>query len=185
MPKKPDLYIIPGGLTPHFLIGELQLVPATLRNPPFPVTATIVEEDIWRVLSSEPLLHPGNEHPVRLMTDLVSDRPARPGSVLIKKQRWLVIVYDLEQEPSCKEEWVLQALDGILELATTKHIRSLALPLLGCRHGGISRQRSLDLILDRLSGLNSGGYPKRIWLQITADQRDDIQHRLSRRFQRK
>jgi hypothetical protein len=183
--KKPELHIIPGGLTPHFLVGEIRLVPATLRDPPFPVTTTIVEEDIWRVLSTEPLLHPENEHPVRLMTDLVSDRPARPGSVLIKEQRWQAIVYDLEQEPSCKEEWVLQALDGALKSAQTQQVPTLALALLGSRHGGISWQRSLDLILDKLSGLGSGGYPKRIWLQITADQRDDIQRRLSRRFPRK
>lgn len=184
MQEKPDLYIIPGGLTSRFQVGAVQLVPATLREPPFPVPATAVEEDTWRVLSTPSILYSNNEHPVRLMTDLVHDQPARPGTIVMKGRRWLAIVYDLDQEPSCTEEWILQALENILKLARTKRIRSLALPLLGSRHGGIPWQRSLELILDRLSGYGTGGYPERIWLQITADQRIEIQQLLAQRFPR-
>jgi hypothetical protein len=182
MQEKPELYIIPGGLTPRFQVGAVQLVPATLRESPFPVPATVVEEDTWRVLSTPSILHSNNEHPVRLMTDLVHDQPASPGTVVMKGRRWLAIVYDLDQEPPCTEEWILQALENILKSAQTKQIRSLALPLLGSRHGGIPWQRSLELILDKLSGASSRGFPERVWLQITADQRIELQQLLAQRF---
>ena len=157
-----------------FRIGRFEVIASTHRKPPFPVVATLFEEDTWRVLSAETEVRPNYEHPVRLMTDLVFDQPAQPGAVLVRGKRWLAIVYDLDCDPPCREIWVRQALMDALERAATHGIHSLAMPLLGSLHGCISWQRSLALILASLRWSKAPVDPVRVWLQITADQRAGV-----------
>ena len=174
MPRQPKLHVIPGGIMRPFQIGQFELIASTHRKPPFPVIATLFEEDTWRVLSADPEIRPSYKHPIRLMTDLVFDQPAQPGAVLMKGKRWLAIVYDLDCDPPCREIWIRQALMDALERAVTHEIQSLAIPLLGSLHGCISWQRSLALILASLRWAKAPVRPIRIWLQITADQRAEV-----------
>ena len=157
-----------------FQIGRFEVIASTHREPPFPVVATLFEEDIWRVLSADPTVRPNNEHPVRLMTDLIFDKPIQSGTILVQGKRWLAIVYDLDCDPPCREIWIRQALAGTLETTAAHGAQSLALPLLGSLHGGISWQRSLKLILASLQRATAPETPARIWLQITADQRAGV-----------
>ncbi|MGD2082650.1 MAG: hypothetical protein PVF91_06775 [Chromatiales bacterium] len=164
MNRIPHLRLVPGGRHTPVQIAGIEVVSSPAGDPPFPVDTRIVEEDTWRLLSPDPALRPTTEHPIRLMTDLVHDEPAAPGTVLVGRHRWRAVVYDLDRQPICRPEWVAAALGRLLALARERGRRSLALPLLGCRHGPLSWQESLGLLLEALAA--SGPPPERIWVQV-------------------
>ncbi len=159
--------VISGGRHRAHRFGSVTIVAGTHGDPPFQPEVEVLEEDTWRLLSAPADASPAAEHPVRLMTALIDDRPARPGSVLADGRRWLAVVYDLDQDPVCREEWVSQALDELLRTAARRRCRSLALPLLGHAHGGLHWKRSLALLdgaLRNPSQLSPSSL--RIWLQL-------------------
>ncbi|OOZ35794.1 hypothetical protein [Solemya velesiana gill symbiont] len=170
MRDKPKFGIIQGGKMHAFALGPFQIIPSPRREPPFPVTATVFEEDTWRVLSADPAGHPEKEHPVKLMTNMLFDQQAEPGSVLIQGDRWLTIIHDLDTEPTCKEEWIRIALHSAIRTAEERNCTTLALPLLGSVHGCIQWKASLELILDVLTDSRRPGMPAiKIWLQVPSE----------------
>ena len=174
MEMKPRLKILPGYKDRPIRLGSILVTPATTHEPPFPVQASVLEEDTWRLLSAPNVAVPQEEHPVRLMTDLVDDRPALPGKVLIQGARWLAIVHDVERTPTCREIWVHSALKRVLELTAQRHYRSLALPLLGSVYGCLDWRRSLTLIIETLNNAVVFEPTLRIWLLVPAAHRKEI-----------
>jgi len=170
MQSKPDLRIIRGGRGKGIQIGAVQVTPASRAHPPFPVTVQVHAEDTWRILSADISLKETSEHPIRISTDLIEDRAETPGSILIQGNRWLAIVYDLDQQPICHEEWISQALEKLLLMAAEKGITSLRLPLLGTEHGDLLWQQSLEFICKALHRVDKG--PERIWLMVNRRQID-------------
>ena len=175
------LTLIPGLRGRPWRIGDFELVVSPPAEPPFPVQATLLEEDTWRVLSAPPRLPPVEEHPVRVMTDLLDQQPERPGTVLVRGRRWEAIVIDLEQEPVCREAWVGQALQQALREAAQRRLRALALPLLGTRHGGMTLSRSLEILLGVLARHPGGGRPLKLWLQVPAAGLGPVNERIADR----
>jgi len=171
MPTRPDLKIIQGGRDKGIQIGAVQITPASRSHPPFPVTIQVHAEDTWRILSADISLKETSEHPIRISTNLIEDKPATPGSILIQDNRWLAIIYDLDQQTICREEWIAQALEKLLLMAAEKGITSLRLPLLGTEHGDLPWQQSLELICKGLLRVGKG--PERIWLMINRRQIDE------------
>ncbi|RME35185.1 MAG: hypothetical protein D6786_02655 [Gammaproteobacteria bacterium] len=161
------LTLLPGLRGRQWRIGDFSVVVSPRTEPPFPVQAFLLEEDTWRVLSAPVRLPPMEEHPVRVMTDLIGQRPQRPGTLLIRGRRWEAIVVDLEQEPICRQEWVRQASMRALAAAADRRLRTLALPLLGSRHGGLTPARSLQTLLEVLQETPGNGALK-VWLQVPA-----------------
>jgi hypothetical protein len=168
MQSKPDLRIIRGGRDKGIQIGAVHVTPASRSHPPFPITIQVHAEDTWRILSADIGLKETSEHPIRISTDLIEDRPEVPGSILIQGTRWLAIVYDLDQQPICRDEWISQALEKLLLMAAERSIPSLRLPLLGTEHGDLPWQRSLELICKALHDVGKG--PERIWLMANRQQ---------------
>lgn len=178
MEKKPRLQILPGYKGRPIRLGSILVTPATTHEPPFPVQASVLEEDTWRLLSAPNVAVPQEEHPVRLMTDLVDDRPALPGKVLIQGALWLAIVHDVERTPTCREIWVHSALKRVLELTAQRHYRCLALPLLGSVYGCLDWRRSLTLIIETLNNAVVFEPTLRIWLLVPAAHRKEIRQTL-------
>jgi len=178
MEMKPRLQILPGYKGRPIRLGSILVTPATTHEPPFPVQASVLEEDTWRLLSAPNVAVPQEEHPVRLMTDLVDDRPALPGKVLIQSARWLAIVHDVERTPTCREIWVRSALKRVLELTAQRHYHSLALPLLGSVYGCLDWRRSLTLVIESLNNAVVFEPTLRIWLLVPAAHHKEIRQSL-------
>jgi hypothetical protein len=104
-------------------------------------------------------------HPIRVMTELIDQKPLHPGDILTRGNQWLAIVYDLDNSPICQPEWITQSLKRILALTETHKISSMTLPLLGSTHGDLGRDKSLDLMMDTIHQ-HEGTHLKRVILLV-------------------
>jgi len=166
--KRPRLRLIRCDSCHKIPFGAVTIVAAPKDVPPFMVDAVAAEEDTFLALSAEPKACENNEHPIRMMTKVIELRPEPPGKILVKGKdplQFLAIVHDLNQEPSWKEEWVSNALEGILREAERRRISSLALPMLGTRYGSLESKCFLMLLRNALER-NPPKNLKRIWLII-------------------
>jgi hypothetical protein len=121
---------------------------------PFRMDAVVVEEDTALILSAEPHLSLRSEHPIRLMTDMVAQRFADPGSIVVKKTASLclcAIVHDFDQDPSFKDQWVTSAIDESFVKCQEYGIRHLTMQVLGATYGPRSLDWFLELLNQRLS----------------------------------
>ena len=164
MPSRPNLHLIRGGRGNAVQVGPSLITPGTSTRPPFPVTVQVHAEDTWRILNAAPVLPESSEHPIRAMTDLIDQQPLSPGSLLTLGNRWLAVVYDLDRQPICQEEWISQAVARVLVTAADRGIDALRLPLLGSEHGDLPWQHSLASICKALQATDQG--PKHIWLLV-------------------
>lgn len=128
---RPRLNIVPGGREP-VLFGAIEVYVAPPAHPPFSPTTQVLEEDTALVTSAPAVIRDRPEHPVRLMTDAVFQTVYPPGLVLTRgRRRWLAVVYDFEQEPICRAQWVQRAWHGIYQQTRHYGVASLSVPLLG------------------------------------------------------
>lgn len=177
---KGSLRLIRGGRD-ELRFGTLRVAVASRDSAPFPVEADVVEEDTWQVLGATPEVTLSTEHPVRVMTELLSAAPIPVGSVVTregKPLRLVAVVHDLGQEPSCCIEWVEAALGEILRIAEARSLRSLSLPLLGVRHGRLPLAGFIRL----LAGLLREPAPRslrRLWLVVPEEMRDEVRSLLA------
>jgi len=166
--RRPELRLLPGGRE-AILFGAL-LLRLTSEPASPPAAARVVEEDTWQVLSADPRLRPPGEHPVRVLTGLLTAEPMTPGSLLPFRddpRRLLAAVYDFDRHPYCRPEWVASCYAALLRLAADRRLSSLVLPLLGLRHGGLPVTAACDLLLTALATAPPGPL-RRLWLVVPA-----------------
>jgi hypothetical protein len=133
--------------------GTLRVAVAPPESAPFPVAAEIVEEDTWQVLGAGPDVEFPTEQPLQILTEVLSAQPLPAGSVVVREVvplRLMAVVYDLNQEPSCRPEWVAAAIGEAFRIAEERAIRSLSLPLLGVRHGRLSTADFIHIMTDTI-----------------------------------
>lgn len=111
-------------------------------EPPFEPEAVVREVDTWLVLSAAPdLVEPpdgGAPDPADLLRGADAYEPRTPGSVVVREGTFLellAVVHDLDREPSCRPEWVDEALERVMEELHARGAGSVALPVLGAVHG--------------------------------------------------
>ena len=151
--KRAGLRLIQGGLQCRIRFGPIQIIAAPQNSAPFGVDALAVEEDTWLVMSAEPKIGDLQEHPIRLMTDLLKSQPKSVGTVVVRGRnpmRFMAIVHDVNQDPTCREEWVQCALNEIFREAEHRKLRALGLPLIGTLHGKLLTQRFAGLLSQAL-----------------------------------
>ena len=93
------------------------------------------------------------------MTALYEDEGHALGTVLVKGRRpyrLLAIVHDLDQDPTWREEWVVDALATVLQQCDTLGVRELALEPLGTKHGELPRRRFRELLDNALANAPVG-----------------------------
>jgi hypothetical protein len=166
----PRLRLVRGGRNGSRL-GPLRVVAAPPEEPPFAVAATVVEEDTWLVLSAEPDIKPSADHPVRIMTELLEAEPLAPGSVVAGSKaplQLLAVIYDLGQEPICRPEWVASALGEVFRITEEQNISTLALPLLGIRHGRLPVNVFLDIFANSIRETPLS-HLRKVWLSTEAE----------------
>jgi hypothetical protein len=173
------LRLLRGGRGP-VRVGRLMVTVAPAETPPFPVAATVLEEDTWLVLSAPPEIRPPAEHPLRLFTELITAEPLAPGSVVVENGeplRLLAVVYDLGAEPSCRPEWVTAALAELIRAAAERKLASLALPLLGVRHGRLPLAVFVSLFVLAIRE-GAPGSLKKVWLAAPAEMAAEVRRLL-------
>ena len=119
-----NLKLIRGGLHCEMSFGSVRIVAAPEDNPPFSIDAMVYEEDTWLIMSADTKVCEPEEHPIRLMRDLMNARPEPVGRVLVKGKnplRFLAVVHDVDQDPTWKEEWVEKALVNIFQDIKSYH----------------------------------------------------------------
>jgi hypothetical protein len=172
MKKKQDLRpkfkLIQGGCRPEVTLGSVRIVAAPEDRPPFPVEAVVLEEDTYLVLSAGWGQIESDDHPVVILTEALEAQPEEPGSVVVHEDsplRFLAVVYDLDQEPSWREEWMERALEGIFREAERRRLQTIALPFMGTKHGSLGKERFL-LLFRKFLERNRSPYPLRVWLTL-------------------
>ncbi len=151
-------------------IGSVQIFVGPENISPYMVDAVVFEEDTRLVLSADPEVTLVKEDKERVLAEAIATPPEKPGSLVIKNGvplQVLAIIHDLNREPTWKEEWVASALDEILREARTRKLQSIALPLLGTRHGSLEKKKFIALLRQALER-NKPVYPKRLWLVAAA-----------------
>jgi len=150
------------------VIGNTGVTTSPPDAAPFTVQAVVEEQDTGLILDIEPVLRPPRESYPALVRGMQQQRQRTPGEVLARRGkplRFLAIVHDLGQDPSCREEWITGALDNVLRHCVQYRIRSLALPLLGSVHGRFNGMRFVRLLRKALREHNLP-YPGRLWLIV-------------------
>jgi hypothetical protein len=145
------LKVIKGSKHRSFRLGEISIVPASESNAPFSTAIKVVEEDTWLVLSAKPVLREEEAHPIRVMTDLVEQEALSPGNVLRKGANWKAVIYDLDQEPICRTEWIERAMHQILDLADEHDKKTISLPIFGVQHSRLTIAQSLDAMIKAIT----------------------------------
>ena len=139
----------------------------TLRSDlkaPFDFQALVIEEDTARVLSADTSIRIYDEHPVRLMTSLLDQKPESPGTIVTRGTSpycFYAIVHDFDQYPSFKEDWVSSAINLALEKCAELRIQHLAMQVLGSTYGTQSEGWFIDLLTTHISDQHLE-FPRRI-----------------------
>ena len=170
--KRKNLRVIEGRLRRELTWPRLRIVASPQTSPPFAVQAVVIEEDTWLILSAEPKIAGPEEHPIRLMTDLVNTEREKVGTVRVKEGhplQFLAIVHDVDCEPTWREQWVQSALVEVFREAEKRELSAVALPLLGTRHGRLQPLRFAELLAAALLGTKLN-HLKRLWLVAPTDQ---------------
>jgi len=173
-PGRPALRLLPGGRE-AIRLGSLELHLTPESEPP-PAAARVVEEDTWQVLSADPQLRPPAEHPVRVLTEALAAEPLSPGRVLPRRgdPRWLrAVVYDFDAYPCCRSEWVSACYAALFRIAAERPLPSLAVPLLGFRHGRLPTAVACDLLLTALAKASLRPL-RRLWLLVPEEAIGEI-----------
>jgi hypothetical protein len=168
--------IIPGGLHRKIAFAPVNIIASPENSAPFAVEALVFEEDTWLVMSANPTICEPEEHPIRLMTELIEAEPESVGSLRVKNgnpMRFLAIVHDVNQEPTWKEAWIEDALISVFREAEQRKLSAIGLPLLGTRHGRLEKSR-LAAILGRVLKQTGFRHLKRIWLIVEPQNNTDF-----------
>jgi hypothetical protein len=109
----------------------------------------VIEDDTCRALGADPGFIEPRDSLWNLRMNVTHSTPYPPGSIVPvsgKPKEIIAIVYDLNQSPICREEWIMEALKGILLWVDERQLGILIIPVLGARYGGIHFNRFLDML---------------------------------------
>lgn len=165
-------------------LGPVHVAVAPEDAPPFPVEAIAVEEDTHLLLRSDGIVEEPEEDFGALIAAAGEPSSHVPGSVLVKKAdplQFLAIVHDIDCEPTWREEWIASAINGVIEEAEWRRLESVAVPLIGTRHGNIETRR-VALWLGRCLSRTAFRYLRRVWVIAPAGGEAELMWALRSEF---
>ncbi len=131
--------------------------------------ALIIEQDTFMLLQTDPVLEEPQSSSRTLAHEIEKQEPLTPGVVLTtgkKPIQLTAIVYDIDHDPLCKEEWIETALTNVFTEIKKRNLRSLCMPMLGIKHGNIFPHRFLEILQSVRSTTSNTGL-KRITIFAT------------------
>lgn len=130
--------------------GKVELrLPGDPRAGP-PARVRVEEEDTFTVLSAPPEIPEHGPNPIRVMTAVWEAQPRAIPSVEKRGRVWLLVLHDLEREPSLTEATLRAGLELLFDEAERDGVESLDVPLLGAVHGVIPEARTRELLSEVL-----------------------------------
>lgn len=165
-------------------LGPVHVVVAPEEAPPFPVEAIAVEEDTHLLLSSDGVVEEPDEGFSELIAAAGEESTIAPGSVLVRKGdplRFLAIVHDIDCEPTWQEDWIASAINGVVEEAEWRRLESIAVPLIGTRHGNVETRR-VALWLGRCLSRTEFRFLRRVWVIAPAGSEVELMWALRSEF---
>lgn len=165
-------------------LGPVHVVVAPEDAPPFPVDAIAVEEDTHLLLSSDGVVEEPDEEFDELIAAAGEKSTITPGCVLVRKDdplRLLAIVHDIDCEPTWQEEWIASAINGVIEESEWRRLESVAVPLIGTRHGNVETRR-VALWLGRCLSRTAFRFLKRVWVIAPAGSEAELMWALRTEF---
>ena len=153
MTNKLQFTVLEGGRSKRTTINTITLAIIQNSSSPLPVDVRVFEEDTHLVLTNDGVIRYTEEHPIRLMTEIMETKPQKPGSIITNNARWYAIVHDLDAEPSWRLQWIKDAYLATLKLGETKRVQKLGLPLLGSVHGDLPPEQSLEILIQIIKPL--------------------------------
>ncbi len=131
------------------------------------VDAIVEEQDTAMVLGPAPVLKVSVESFPALINRMETQQQQLPGDVIVKKtsspKRFIAIVYDIDQNPICQQEWVELALHTVLEQCEQLRIVKLAMPLPGHLYGKLDAETTMKGLQELLRE-RCAAYPKKIYI---------------------
>lgn len=116
---------------------------------PYQPDVIVTEQDGWLVLGEQAVLR-DDDRPAWVQANQMEETPKyTPGTIIPGSgipPRLQAIVYDLEQQPICRPEWVEAALFAILQYCHVHDLARLQIPLLGYRHGRIGLEQFVTIL---------------------------------------
>lgn len=165
-------------------LGPVHVVVAPEDAPPFPVEAIAVEQDTHLLLGSDGVVEEPDEDFGELIAAAGKKSTNIPGSVLVKKGeplQFLAIVHDIDCEPTWREEWIASAINGVIEEAEWRRLQSVAVPLIGTRHGNVETRR-VALWLGRCLSRTAFRFLERVWVIAPAGSEAELMWALRSEF---
>ena len=163
-----DLKLLYGGLSRDFIVNGIRLVVSPFQLHPFTVEAIVFEEDTNLILTVDKKFIYQEEHPIRLMTEIMHAKTHDPGSLVINGKNWYAVVVDVNADEMCHPLWIEQAYVNIFKRIQKNSVHSIGISLLGISHVQMDVQSCLDIFLEHLQP-DPPKCLKTIWL-IVADQ---------------
>ena len=152
-------------------LGRLTLVAAPGEWPPFKYTAIVEEQDTYLILGEQTRIEDPGKPVWYLANKIEFEKVNALGSVIVKGHaplRLLAVVIDIEQDPICRPESVRLAYQSVMNTVQKRNIDSLALPLLGTRHGKLTVNESIQQLSVALRE-DQPACLQRIWLILPPD----------------
>ena len=151
------------------IINGVEVALAPEDHPPFGVEAQVEEQDIALILSENTSIQHTEDKPLWYYAHKLENQiTKKPGTIVVKPGsplRLLALIHDFDQDPSWREEWILMALNNIVDLVESKEAPSIKLPLLGTQFGHFDPERFLNLLVSTLLQQKKGSL-KKIWLVV-------------------
>lgn len=170
----------------HARTGRFGLVTVAVSEPwapPFPLDAVVVEQDTSLLMDPDiPVSDPGLAYH-ELVDAIAGDPGRRPGTVLARRGsqplRLWAVVHDLDRIPTCRHEWVAEALRGIVAETERRRVAALSLPALGWTAGAVSMPTLLDLLA---AALRDAGVVRslRVWIPVAPELLGEAREALER-----
>ena len=152
-------------------LGDLTIQAAPRDYPPFHYQAIVQEQDTNLLLSEQTTLREPGKPAWYLANTLERTESYSLGTIILKghdPKRLLAIVHDIEQTPTCSPEVIKLAYNNLFKIIETKHISSLAIPLLGTVYGKLRVNESIDLLRESLQQ-DLPACLNKVWLILPED----------------
>lgn len=157
--------------------ADIEIAVASAQFPPFSANAVVEEQDTSLVLGeSNEITDPGNKPVWYFANKLQTLAALTPGEVIVRKSRPVriqAIVHDLDQEPTCNEHWVTQAIEKIIAITDSHSIHSLQMPLLGTRYSDLETGQVMQLLLEAIAQQQPSSLHK-LWLMTSEQQCESV-----------
>ncbi|MBW2504627.1 MAG: hypothetical protein JRE16_08675 [Deltaproteobacteria bacterium] len=168
--------VINGGKDKQNLFCEIPVTLVPDDFSPLDVDALVCEEDRYLIMTTSTDSQSIPEHPLRVINRAWQQQPLPLGSIHCrtgKPTRFLLVIHDLDRVPTCRPIWILAALANLrFQLSDHPHVRTIAMPLLGTRHGHLNISESFNLLRQAFTGAN---WPvKHLFLMVPRRSLDEV-----------